>query len=138
MFLWRWNRMDEKLWWENRKENFFWSIFGWVERKENKWWGPSVFFPDPPKCFLSKMERKLNGDKFFLDWQKYPCAYSSIYLFFFFSMQYCCPFFVFVFVLFVFFFFLTRCDFFLGHDFYFFNKFGWLLFFCGYLSLFLF
>ena len=37
-----------------------------------------------------------------------------------------------------FFFFLKDLIFILGHDFYFFNKFGWLLFFCGYLSLFCF
>ena len=54
--------MGGKFWRENGKENFFWSVFGWVRRKENKWWGPSVFFPDPPKSFLPKMERKLKGE----------------------------------------------------------------------------
>ena len=39
----------------------FWSVFGWVQRKENKWWGSSVFFPDPPKSFLPKLEKKLKG-----------------------------------------------------------------------------
>ena len=126
------------------------------------------------KYFLlkaTKMERKLSGDKFFVDWQKcsYTCAHglllklplflffflllyavsnvvffflgnvaSSFYFIFFYSF-----FFSFDFLwprheFFFFFFFLTRCDFFWGHVFYFyFNKFGWLLFFCGYLSLFL-
>ena len=37
-----------------------------------------------------------------------------------------------------FFVFLTRCNFFLGHDFYFFNKFRWLIFCYCYLSLFCF
>ena len=50
------------------EEKLFWSVFGWVEKKENKWWGLGVFiFPDPPKCFLPKIERKLIGNEFFLD-----------------------------------------------------------------------
>ena len=40
----------------------------WLDRKgENKLWGLGVFFPDPSKCFLLKIERKLSGDEFFLD-----------------------------------------------------------------------
>ena len=58
-------------WIENYGEKIgrktFWNMFGWVGRMENKWWGSGFFSPDPPKCFLPKMERKLSGDKFFLD-----------------------------------------------------------------------
>jgi len=54
--------VDRKLWRENWKEIFFWSVFGWVKRKENKWWSLSVFSPNPLKSFLPKMERKLNGE----------------------------------------------------------------------------
>ena len=39
----------------------FLSVFGWVGRKENKWWGLGIFSPDPPKSFLHKMEKKLDG-----------------------------------------------------------------------------
>ena len=38
------------------------SVFGWVGRKENKWWGLGIFFPNLPKSFLSKIERKLKGE----------------------------------------------------------------------------
>ena len=49
-------------------------MFGWIRRKENKWWGLGVFIsPSPPKCFLPKIEKKLIGNEFFLDWQKYQC-----------------------------------------------------------------
>ena len=46
VFVWRWNRNDEKLWRENRKENVFRvCLVGWGE--ENKWWraGVRVFSP---------------------------------------------------------------------------------------------
>ena len=58
--------MDEKFWRENRKNNFF-GVFlvGWKGRKINS--GAQVFSLGPPKSFLSKMERKLNSDEFFLD-----------------------------------------------------------------------
>ena len=46
-----------------------------MERIENKLWGPCVYFLGPPKCFLSKIGRKLGEDAFFLDWQK--CPYTS-------------------------------------------------------------
>ena len=45
----------------------FLSVFGWVRRKESKWGDPGVFFPDPPKSFLPKIERKLSEDEFFLN-----------------------------------------------------------------------
>ena len=70
VFVWRWNRVDGKLWRENRKINFF--MFGWVGKKENKFWGPDIFSPDPPKSFLSKMERKLGGRS---SW-KYPSPWK--------------------------------------------------------------
>ena len=54
--------VDRKLWRENGKENFFWSVIGWVERKENKCWGLGVFSPGPPKSFLPKMKRKMKGE----------------------------------------------------------------------------
>ena len=127
--------------------------------KENKWWSADVFSPGSPKYFLPKMKRKLNGDKFFFDRQK--CQYththgilqvafilffstlwalgSNVALLFFFVLgNVALPFFFFFFpplfasiFVFFFFFFLTRRDFF-WHDFYFFNKFGWLFFFCDY------
>ena len=37
-------------------------MFGWMEMKKNKWWGLSVFSPNPPKNFLPKIERKLKGE----------------------------------------------------------------------------
>ena len=82
VFVWRWNRIDRKLWRENGKNNFFGvCLVGWRERKING--GAQVFFSlGPPKCFLPKMERKLSEDEFFLDWQKCPCAHAFIYLFF--------------------------------------------------------
>ena len=64
-----WKTLERK--WERK---LFWSVFGWVRRKENKWWGPNVFFLGLPKYFIPKIERKLSGDAFFLDWQKCPCA----------------------------------------------------------------
>ena len=82
MFVWRWNRVDVKLWKENRKKNCYRvCLVGWRGRKING--GAQVFFSlGPPKCFLPKMERKLSEDEFFLDWQKCPCAHAFIYLFF--------------------------------------------------------
>ena len=111
-------------------------MFGWVRRKKNKLWGLNAFSPYPPICFLSKMKRKLSKNEFFLDWQKYPyaCAHGLPLLYFF-------PLFWVVMLsflsssssssssfYFLFFIFLTRHNFFLGHDFYFFNKFDWLFF----------
>ena len=53
-----------------RMENFGEKIGGktflecvWMSgEKGNKWWGLGIFSPGPPKCFLSKMERKLSED----------------------------------------------------------------------------
>ena len=53
--------MDKKLWRENGKENFLECV--WLSEEEgNKWWGSSVFFPDPPKSFLPKLEKNLKGE----------------------------------------------------------------------------
>ena len=46
---------------EKIRRKTFWSVFGWMERKENKWWDLGVFSPNPPKSFLYKMKRKLEG-----------------------------------------------------------------------------
>ena len=69
-------------------------MFDWMEKKENKWWGQGVFSPDLSKNFLLKMERKLSGNKFFLDWQKCPYTYAhgllhvaSFILFLFFRLR---------------------------------------------------
>ena len=33
----------------------------WLERGKGKnWWDPGVFSLSPPKCFISKIKRKLN------------------------------------------------------------------------------
>ena len=97
-----WKTLEEK--WE---EKCFWNLFGWVGRKENKWWGPSVFFLDPPNCFLPKIERKLSGDEFFLNWQKCSCASTHGLLqvaFIYFLLSFFCYFLFFFF----FFFFFSR------------------------------
>ena len=58
--------MDEKLWRENRRENFFGvCLVGWRGRKINS--GVQVFSPLAHQNVLSKMKRKLNEDEFFLD-----------------------------------------------------------------------
>ena len=99
MFAWRWNRVDENFWRENRKKNFFGvCLIGWKWRKINS--RVHVFSLGPPKSFLPKMERKLNGDEFFLDWQKcpYACAHELLQVaFIFFSSLPCCLFFSFFF-----------------------------------------
>ena len=150
-------------WMENFGEKIgrktFLSMFGWMGRKENKWWGPCVFFLDPPKSFLLKIEKKLKGKIGYHFWTKMPmCNYiwaSSMLLFFppfffffFFSTpRRCLPFLFFtkmlpasssfflliywagVACLFFFCVYLFRCDFFLWTWFLFFNKFRWLIFF---------
>ena len=100
-----------------------------------RWKNNSVFFSSPPKSFLPKMERKLGGEKsngwltkmptcklhmgfsvaffFFLGpwaWQCLFCFSSSSSLFIYFL------------------FFGLDVISFSGHDFYFFNKFGWFYF----------
>ena len=63
--------------------------------------GRCVFFPGSPKCFLPKMEKRLSEIEFFLNWQKCPCAHSlsCLYVFFYFTGQYRCPFFDFFLVI---------------------------------------
>ena len=121
----RWKTLKKK--WE---EKLFWSVFGWMGRKENKWWDRGVFSPDPPKSFLSKMERKLKGEIRHHFWTKMPmynCTFTHVALIFFLR---CLPLF--------FFFLLFRCVFFFFWTWIlFFNKFRWLIFFFfGCLSLF--
>ena len=48
-------------------EKTFLGVFGWVRREKNKWWGPSIFSLGSPKYFLSKIERKLSENEFFLN-----------------------------------------------------------------------
>ena len=152
MFVWRWNKVDGKIWRENMNKNFFREcLVSWGGRKIN---GGAWMF------FLQNRE-KTRWNAFFLDWQKYPCAFFldwqkwpcasthglrlvAFFLFFLFFLIFfnfyflqprcdsccCCCFFFF-------FFFFDRCDFFL--TWFFINKFGWLLsLFSGYLSLFCF
>ena len=88
VFVWRWNRNDEKLWRENRKENVFRvCLVGWGERKINgRERVPRSFLLGPPKNF-SKMERKLEGGSSFISFQKYLSCWTSppmCWLFFFF------------------------------------------------------
>ena len=52
---------------ENGRENIFGGCLVRKGDGKKKLRGFGVFFLSPPKCFLPKMERKLSGDKFFLD-----------------------------------------------------------------------
>ena len=46
----------------------------WLERGEGKnWWGPGVFFLSSPRCFLSKIRRKLSGRNLIGKWRQWPC-----------------------------------------------------------------
>ena len=52
MFVWRWNRVDGKLWRENREENFFGvCLVGWRRRKING--GAQVFSPQTQQNVFS-------------------------------------------------------------------------------------
>ena len=112
--------MDEKFWRKNGKKKLFWSVLGWVGRKKNKWWGLGVasFFIFFFQFFLFSFDFLSLGVPFFL------AVTLPFFSFDFLEPRHdsCCCLFIY----------LTR------HDFYAFNKFGWLLFFCGYLSLFCF
>ena len=44
---------------EKERENvFFLLVFDWVNFKGGNWWGPSVFFLGPPKCYLPNLGKK--------------------------------------------------------------------------------
>ena len=51
-------------------------MFSLVERKENKWWDQGVFFPNPPKSFLYKTERKLRGKNSWNEFSKKPLKFT--------------------------------------------------------------
>ena len=140
--------VDRKLWRENRKENFFgMCLVGWGGKKINC--RAQVFSPWAHQNVFSPKWREnwVRMNFFLMDKNAYVHIPLFIYLFF-------SPWVVsnvaFLFLFFVFFFWFSRagCDscffffkdviFIFGCDFYFFNKFGWLLFFGGYLSLFCF
>ena len=77
VFVWRWNRVDGKLWKENEKKKFFRVyLVGWRGRKINS--GAQVFSPWPrPKYFLSKIERKVRGGLIFSGMTKMPMCMST-------------------------------------------------------------
>ena len=61
-------------------------MFGLVERKENKCWDSGIFFLNPPKNFLSKIERKMKEKIEHHFWKKMPmcnCTWASSTLLFF-------------------------------------------------------
>ena len=62
--------------------------------------GLRCFFLDPPKSFLSKMERKLRGEAHKMNFQKYPSCWTSPLMcwFFFFFYERAWLFFFFVFL----------------------------------------
>ena len=109
MFVRRWNRMDGKLWKENGEEKYFGGCF--VEKGRGKNDGGAYL--SQQKCFLSKIERKLGGEKSYMWRTKMPMCKLHMR---FFNM----------FVCLFFFFFLFACDFFFYKWFLFFNKFWWL------------
>ena len=59
--------MDGKLWRENKKENFFVRYLVGGRGGKKNWWDPSVFSPNPPKYFLSKIERKISERNLFVN-----------------------------------------------------------------------
>ena len=120
MFVWRWNKVDGKIWRENMNKNFFRvCLVSWGGRKINggAW------------MFSLQNGEKTRWNAFFLDWQKCPCASTHglrlvaffIFIFIFYNLG------VIVVVVVVFFFFLIDVIFF--WTWFFINKFGWLLFF---------
>ena len=56
VFVWRWNKVDEKLWRENNRENEYCVLFGW-EGKKTFMWGLHIFHPAHTK-FVSLKWRK--------------------------------------------------------------------------------
>ena len=66
MFVWRDFKEDEKLRGEKWEDNIFSSCLvgrGEGKKKNKKVVGPGVFSLNPPKCFLSKMRKKLEEEK---------------------------------------------------------------------------
>ena len=105
-------------WTENFKEKIGREIFFvdiWLEgRGEKNWCSPSVFSPNPPKCFLCKMERKSSGRNLSSKW---ACPMTPIHCSFFFFFAFFCDFFLDV-------------IFFSRYDFYFLINLGDCFFFC--------
>ena len=82
----------------------------WLEREKGKnWWGSGVFSLSPPKCFISKIKRKLSERNLIDKWQQWPCAFAHglvqsviVYFYFYFFLGLVCrlytlPFFFFSF-----------------------------------------
>ena len=115
VFVWRWNRVDEKIWKKNKEEKYFGGCLVEKGRGEND----GGAYLSPQKSFLFKIERKLGGGKILYVKDKNAHIQVAHGL-----LQYVC--------LFVFFVFLYFCFCFLHVIFFFykwlllFNKFGWL------------
>ena len=92
MFVWKWNKVDEKLWKENKNENFLVSLVRWEERKINSM--TQVFTLQAHQKVLSKIERKLKGWKnwtLFLDKNAHVQLHmglSKLLFFFFFHFSF--------------------------------------------------
>ena len=96
VFVWRWNRNDEKLWKENRKENIFRvCLVGWGERKINgRERVPGSFLLRPTKKFLQNGE-KTGREKLIHKFPKIPLMLDftlNVLTFFFFFTLMKCPF----------------------------------------------
>ena len=120
VFVWRWNRVDGKLWRENRKGNFFGvCLIEWEGRKING--KTQVFSPRTHKKVLPKMERKLGGESSWNELPKIPLTLeftfqvsnvlAFFFLWFFLSLLLTCwlPFFSFSFFLWIFLSLLLTC-----------------------------
>ena len=59
VFVWRWNRVDEKIWKKNKEEKYFGGCLVEKGRGEND----GGAYLSPQKSFLFKIERKLGGGK---------------------------------------------------------------------------
>ena len=113
VFVWRWNRVDEKLWKENKEEKYFGGCLVEKGRGEND----GGAYLSPQKSFLFKIERKLGGDKSYM-WRT-KMLMSKLHMGFFNT-------FVCLFFFFCFFVFFLHVIFFFYKWLLFFNKFGWL------------
>ena len=114
VFVWRWNRVDEKIWKKNKEEKYFGGCL--VEKGRGEDDGGAYL--SPQKSFLFKIVRKLGGEKSYM-WRT-KMLMSKLHMGFF--NTFVCLF-VFFFLFFCFFF---ACDFFFYKLLLFFNKFGWL------------
>ena len=126
MFVWRWNRVDEKIWKKNKEEKYFGGCLVEKGRGEND----GGAYLSPQKSFLFKIERKLGGGKILYVKDKNAHIQVAHGL-----LQYVCLFVCFFF--FVFLFFFLHVIFFSTNDYYFLINLGDCMLF-GCLSLFCF